>query len=176
MVPLDIGKIGPAYYTGNCHKWLCAPKGAALLYVRRDRQAGVHPLTVSHGANSRRTDRPRFRLEFDWTGTADPSPYLCVPLSIAFLGSLLPGGWPELMDRNRALALAARKLLCDTLGVDPPCPDEMIGTLASVPFARGPVPFRDNGARLRSDGEGSAGAVQDRGARSSPVRRDRGAS
>jgi isopenicillin-N epimerase len=141
MLPLDIGKIGPAYYTGNCHKWLCAPKGAALLYVRRDRQAGIHPLTVSHGANSKRTDRPRFRLEFDWTGTTDPSPYLCVPLSIQFLGSLLPGGWPELMERNRALALAARRLLCDTLGVDPPCPDEMIGTLASVPFARGPYRF-----------------------------------
>jgi isopenicillin-N epimerase len=141
MVPLDIGRIGPAYYTGNCHKWLCAPKGAAILYVRRDRQAATHPLTVSHGANSRRTDRSRFRLEFDWTGTADPSPYLCVPLSIRFLGSLLPGGWPELMERNRALALAARKLLCDTLGVDPPCPDEMIGTLASVPFRRGPYRF-----------------------------------
>ncbi len=141
MLPLDIGAIGPTYYTGNCHKWLCAPKGAALLYVRRDRQAATHPLTVSHGANSGRTDRSRFRLEFDWTGTTDPSPYLCVPISIAFLGSLLPGGWPELMEQNRALALAARTLLCDALGVGPPCPEEMIGTLASVPFARGPYRF-----------------------------------
>jgi isopenicillin-N epimerase len=141
MLPLDIGKIGPTYYTGNCHKWLCAPKGAAILYVRRDRQDATHPLTTSHGANSRRTDRPRFRLEFDWTGTADPSPYLCVPVALRFLGSLLPGGWPELMERNRALALAARRLLCETLGVAPPCPDEMIGTLASVPFAPGAYRF-----------------------------------
>jgi len=141
MLPLDIRAIGPTYYTGNCHKWLCSPKGAALLYVRRDRQETVRPLTVSHGANARRPDRSRFRLEFDWTGTDDPSPYLCVPLSIAFLGSLLPGGWPDLMERNRSLALAARRLLCGTLGVEPPCPDGMIGTLASVPFAPGRYRF-----------------------------------
>jgi isopenicillin-N epimerase len=141
MLPLDIRAVAPTYYTGNCHKWLCAPKGAALLYVRRDRQEAVRPLTVSHGTNARRTDRSRFRLEFDWTGTDDPSPYLCVPVSIAFLGSLLPGGWPELMERNRSLALAARRLLCGTLGVEAPCPDEMVGTLASVPFAPGPYRF-----------------------------------
>jgi isopenicillin-N epimerase len=37
--------------------------------------------------------------------------------------------------RNRALALAGRKVLCDALGISPPCPDELIGSLASVPIA-----------------------------------------
>jgi isopenicillin-N epimerase len=60
---------------------------------------------------------------------------------IAYLGSLLPGGWPELMERNRSLALAARRLLCETLEVEPPCPDGMSGTLACVPFAPGPYRF-----------------------------------
>jgi len=141
MLPLDITGIAPAYYTGNCHKWLCAPKGAAILYVRHDRQPSIRPLTISHGANSRRTDAPRFQLEFGWTGTIDPTAYLCIPESIRFMGSLLPGGWPELMERNRKLALGARALLCDAVGVGPACPDEMIGTLASVPLSEGTYHF-----------------------------------
>jgi len=141
MVPLDITGIAPAYYTGNCHKWLCAPKGAAILYVRRDLQPSIRPLAISHGANSKRTDASRFQLEFGWTGTVDPTAYLCIPESMRFMGSLLPGGWPELMERNRELALRARRLLCDALGVAEPCPKDMIGTLASVPLGPGTFHF-----------------------------------
>nr|WP_199296246.1 aminotransferase class V-fold PLP-dependent enzyme [Trichocoleus sp. FACHB-591] len=136
-IPLSLPTIGATYYTGNCHKWLCAPKGAAFLYVQRDRQVQIRPLTISHGANSSRTDRSRFRLEFDWPGTYDPSAYLSVPTAIEFLGGLLPGGWPELMACNRAKALAARKILCEALNVLPPCPDEMIAALAVVPLPDG---------------------------------------
>jgi isopenicillin-N epimerase len=134
MVPLNLHEIGATYYTGNCHKWLCAPKGSAFLYVQRDKQSIIRPLTISHGANSRRTDKSRFQLEFDWTGTSDPTAYLCVPEAIQFLGSLLPGGWSELMENNRAKALFARELLCEALGVLPPCPAEMIGAIAVVPL------------------------------------------
>jgi isopenicillin-N epimerase len=136
-VPLNVSVIGATYYTGNCHKWLCAPKGAAFLYVQRDHQAQIRPLTISHGANSPRSDRSRFRLEFDWPGTYDPSTYLSIPAAIQFMGSLLPGGWPELMAQNRAKALAAREILCEALNVSPPCPDDMIAALAVVPLPNG---------------------------------------
>ena len=80
MVPLDLERLGAAYYTANAHKWLCAPKGAAFLHVRKDRQKGLHPVSISHGYAGGET---RFKDEFDWTGTADPTAALCIPDCIA---------------------------------------------------------------------------------------------
>lgn len=137
MLPLEIASLGVSYYTGNLHKWVCAPKGAAFLYVREDRRARIRPTSISHGANSPRTDRSRFHLEFDWTGTIDPSAWLAVPEAIRFMGHVTEGGWPGLMRQNRSLALQARDIICSTLGIDPPAPDSMIGSMVSFPVSDG---------------------------------------
>jgi isopenicillin-N epimerase len=138
MVPLDLNALGAAYYTGNCHKWLCAPKGSAFLHVRKDKQQTndelplIRPLSISHGANAKIGKHNRFRLEFDWTGTADPTPWLAIPAAIDFLTGLFPNGLTGLREHNRAMVLAARQMLSDTLGPPLPIPDEMIGSLATL--------------------------------------------
>ncbi len=132
MLPLELDRLGAAYYTGNFHKWCCAPKGAAFLWVRRDRQALVHPLVISHGWGAHRTDRSRFQLEFDWPGTLDASAILSIPRALAFLTSLFEGGLPALYAHNHALARRGRDLLCSALGTAPTCPDDMLGSLAVV--------------------------------------------
>lgn len=142
MIDVDLNALGAAYYTANCHKWICAPKGAAFLWVRRDLHDQVRPTVISHGANMPLDERGRFFREFDWVGTGDPTAFLCVGEALRFMASLVPGGWPEIRARNRALALEARKILCDALSVEPPCPESMIGSLATVPWTDGQEPAR----------------------------------
>jgi isopenicillin-N epimerase len=137
MLDLDVEALGAAYYTGNCHKWMCAPKGAGFLYVRRDLQPEIRPVVISHGANRPRPGRSRFHDEMDWTGTIDPTPFLCVPVAIETMGSLVPGGWDEVRRRNRALALEGRQVLSEALGIPPPAPESMIGSLVAFPLPDG---------------------------------------
>lgn len=137
MVPLDIGSLGAAYYTANCHKWLCAPKGAAFLVVREDLRESVRPLVISHGASASDPHRSRFHQEFDWCGTRDFSPSLSIPRAIEVVGGMVEGGWTEIMKRNRSLVIEGRNIVASSLGVAPPCPEEMLGTLASLPLPDG---------------------------------------
>jgi isopenicillin-N epimerase len=139
MVPLDLRALGADYYTGNFHKWCCAPKAVAFLYTTKERQKSVRPLVVSHGANSTRTDRSRYNLEFDWVGTDDFASALSIPFTLAFVGDLVPGGWDAIYAHNRELALQARSILLEAVGGEPACPESMLGGLAAVilPDAKG---------------------------------------
>ncbi len=135
MLPVAIDQLGAAYWTGNGHKWLCGPKGTALLWVREDRREAIHPLVVSHGANGPLAGRSRFRHEFDWVGTSDPTGSLTLPAVIEWMGrEAAPdgGGWPALMAANHVLALAGRDVLRAVLGVEAPTPDAMLGSMAAV--------------------------------------------
>jgi isopenicillin-N epimerase len=143
MLPLRIASMAPAYYVGNLHKWVCAPRGSAFLYVRRDRQGRIKPLAISNGASDTRTDRSRFRLDFDWNGTFDPSPWLTIPAAIDGLGEMLPGGWPSVTANNRQLMTAVREMLAAALHTDIQARDEMTGSMASVRLPGGPWPRAD---------------------------------
>lgn len=134
MVPLNLAELGAAYYTGNCHKWLCTPKSVALLYVRPDRQRLIHPLATSRLPEDFHTDFSDYQVEFFWGGTTDPTPMLCVSASLDFMGGLLKGGWESLMNDNRQKVLRAGKMICSVLGVEPPCPDGMLGSMFPIPL------------------------------------------
>jgi isopenicillin-N epimerase len=131
-VPLSVALLRPAYYTGNLHKWVCAPKGAAFLWARPDRQDALRPAVMSHGENIRRPGRSPFHDRFDWPGTLDPTAWLSVSTAIQWGASLLPGGWEELRDRNRLLATAARALLAGHFNLPLPCPNELIASMATL--------------------------------------------
>jgi len=140
MLDLDVPAVGADLYTGNLHKWVCAPKGAAFLWARPEHQAWLRPTVISHGANAPAGERSRFHLEFDWPGTDDPSAYLSVPCALATLGALLPGGWTALRERNHELACTARALLCERLDLAPPAPESMLGSLATLIVPGAPPP------------------------------------
>jgi len=142
QLDLDLNGLGCLAYTGNCHKWLCGPRSSALLYVRPDFQISFKPLVISHLPRELNTQLSDYQLYFRWNGTPDPTPGLSVPFTIRFMGSLLPGGWRDITDRNRQMALDARDLLCRYLGTAPPCPESMVGSMAAVPLGEGTGPGR----------------------------------
>jgi len=149
MLPLDLAGLGASFYAGNLHKWVCAPKGAAFLHVRRDRQNAIRPLAISHGANDPRAGRSTFRKEFDWTGTADPTPFLALPAALDAVGGMVAGGWPAVMARNAGLAAVGRRVLASAAGRPVLAPETMLGSMAAIELP----PDRAFAARDPSDAD-----------------------
>jgi isopenicillin-N epimerase len=112
-LPLSLRALDADYYAGNCHKWLCAPKGAGFLYVRRELQRDVHPLQISWGYEG---DDPSFVSRHEKQGTRDPSAYLTVPAAIAWQRE---HDWDSVRERCHELARRAR----NELGLEPLTPD-----------------------------------------------------
>jgi isopenicillin-N epimerase len=123
QVPIDLPQIGADWYVGNCHKWLMAPRGCGFLWAPEASQAELHPLAISHGYGQ------GFLAEFDWTGTIDPTPFLCVPDAIACHTRL---GGPALMARNRRLALEAARLLAARWGTPLAGPADSFAAMVTV--------------------------------------------
>ncbi len=129
---LDLSALNASYYSANCHKWICSPKGSAFLHIRADRQKGFRPLVLSNNAEKPKRGRIHLHTEFDYIGTQDYTANLCIPDALRVMGAMLPGGWAEVMRRNRDLCLRARAHLCTSLGVEPPAPESMIGSIATM--------------------------------------------
>jgi isopenicillin-N epimerase len=105
-IALDLGVLGADWYTGNCHKWLCAPKGCAFLWTATAHQTDTHPTTISHGFGK------GYLEEFDWTGTRDPTAFLAIEVALDFHEQL---GGAALRQRNIDLAAEAASLLARRL-------------------------------------------------------------
>jgi isopenicillin-N epimerase len=135
QIELDVGALGATYYTGNCHKWMCAPKGSGFLVAAPD--APAIPVVTSHGASPEYGPANRYHAELDWAGTHDPAVHLTVPTAIAEVGAE-GGGWPALRARNHAMVIEMRQRFVDALArlgarPAPIAADEHLGAMASIP-------------------------------------------
>jgi isopenicillin-N epimerase len=147
MCELDLNRLDADFYTGNLHKWVCAPKGAAFLHVKRQHQSWVEPLVVSHGANALRSDVSAFRLNFDWMGTADPSAFLSVPHALDAVATLHLQGWPGVVKANHELVLEGADIVKKALPPFVPVPERFLGSMAALalPFREGAAPSLPGG-------------------------------
>ena len=139
QIDVDLTALGADFYTGNCHKWLCAPKGSAFLWVAPAQQAALHPTVISHGFGS------GYLQEFDWTGTRDPSAALSVPAALDFHTRL---GGAALRAHNRALAAQGAALVAQRLNTDTVATAGAMG-LVRLPWNGPPLALR---ARLLAAG------------------------
>ena len=134
MLDLDVPAVGADFYTGNCHKWMCAPKGAGFLWVKEPAADEVVPVVVGWGRSSVPPGKSQFHADFDWVGTVDPTAYLAVPTAIDLLESLHPGGWHGLRMHNHDLVCCGRDLALAALGATAPVAEAMLGSMAALPL------------------------------------------
>jgi isopenicillin-N epimerase len=135
-IPLRLDAPGVDFYVGNCHKWLCSPKGAGFLYARPERQALLQPLVVSWGWESLEPGISPFQDFFGWTGTDDPAAYLSVPAAIAFQRE---HDWDTVRLACHELAAFARQRIADLVGSEQICPEsaQWWGQMCAIPLPAG---------------------------------------
>jgi isopenicillin-N epimerase len=118
QIPLDMQAIDADFYTGNCHKWMCSPKGAGFLFVRREHQRLIEPLIVSWGWSAKPQDSlgSAFLDNYAWHGTQDFSAYLSVPAAIAFQEKY---NWAKVREQCHELLRCGLEHLQNLTGLEP---------------------------------------------------------
>jgi isopenicillin-N epimerase len=110
MLDLELDRLGADFWTGNLHKWCCAPRGAAVLYAAPDQRAGLRPLVASWGESE------GFPTAFDDTGTEDPTAWLAAPRALRTLDRL---DLDRVRRHNVDLAVHGQRVVADALGLGP---------------------------------------------------------
>jgi isopenicillin-N epimerase len=144
QISLDMRDLGADFYAGACHKWLCAPKGSAFLYARRQVQHLLEPLVVSWGWEADEPGASTFVDHHQWQGTRDPAAFLTVPDAIAYQRR---HDWPQVRTKCHELARSARARIQQLTGLAPICPDS---TEWYVQMFAARLPQVDAGALQRS--------------------------
>ena len=128
-LPLNITELDPDIYTGACHKWMCAPKGSSFLYVKKSLQNEIMPPVISWGWEGELSKTSLFLNRHEWQGTRDMTPFLVVPEAIKFLND---NNWQERSKLNRKLVISIRNQFLDFLNIEPLCPDDWLGQMATI--------------------------------------------
>jgi isopenicillin-N epimerase len=124
-IPVDLRALDADFYTGNCHKWLCTPKGSAFLYVRREHQSFIQPAIISWGYGL------AFKYLHQMQGTRDPAAYLAVPAALDFLRE---HHWDEVRARCHALAAQTANELTRRSGLEPLSDEAWFGQMVAIPL------------------------------------------
>ena len=118
QIEVDLEKINPDFYTGNCHKWMMAPKSTAFLYISDVMQEVIEPLVVSWGYGNDETFSQGSHLVdyFQWTGTHNPCASLSVPAAIKFMQE---HNWQTVRQECHELLREAMLEICTLTGLPP---------------------------------------------------------
>jgi isopenicillin-N epimerase len=125
-IALDIPALGVDWYTANLHKWAFAPRGCGVLWAAPQHRPALHPAVISWGLDQ------GWQHEFDWTGTRDPTPFLCAPDGMSFITDVL--GEAAMRRWNHELAWRAAQTLCERWDQAWTTPESMIGCMATLPL------------------------------------------
>lgn len=136
QVDLSLEELGADFYSGNCHKWLCAPKGAGFLFARAERQHLLQPLVVSWGWESEIPGPSPFIDYYSWMGTDDPSAYFSVSAAIDFQRE---HDWPRVRAACHGLAAHAAEGLSAVTGMPRICADDRFVQMCSIELPLGSI-------------------------------------